>query len=69
MIVIKTALKKIPDKCNHCKYSVYHRDYKNSCGIARYCTVCNDREIPYGYSLELDCHGFIRPKWCPLAEI
>ena len=28
-----------------------------------------NKEIPYSYSLELDCHGFIRPKWCPLTEI
>ena len=69
MIVIKTSLKKIPDKCNKCKYSISERNYKNSCGVARYCTVSNNKEIPHNYSLELDCHGFIRPKWCPLTEI
>ena len=69
MIVIKTPLKKIPDKCNKCKYSISERNYKNSRGVVRYCTVSNNKEIPYSYSLELDCHGFIRPKWCPLTEI
>ena len=49
--------------------SISERNYKNSCGVARYCKVYNNKEIPYGYSLELDCHGFIRPKWCPLTEI
>lgn len=68
MIVIKTTLKKIPIKCNDCKYSHYERIH-NSRGMPCYCTVSNNREVPYCYSLELDCHGFIRPKWCPLVQI
>ena len=51
MIVIKTPLKKIPDKCNKCKYSISERNYKNSRGVARYCTISNNKEIPYIYSL------------------
>lgn len=69
MIYIKTAFKKIPQKCNQCKYSTCERDYKNSCGIARYCTVSDNKEIKHIYSKELNCRGFIRPEWCPLKEI
>lgn len=69
MIAIKTALKKIPDKCNKCKFSDFGDNPNNRYVPSRVCMVLNNKEVPYIYSIELDCHGFIRPDWCPLFEI
>lgn len=54
MIVIKTNLKKIPDKCSKCKY---HQEYYDS---SCYCRIIN-KEV-HGWTCD-------KPDWCPLQEV
>jgi hypothetical protein len=67
MIVTKTKLKSIPDKCNKCKFSYTERGYRTIMEYDRYCTQSKDK---YGYDMRIPYNkGYIRPNWCPLMEI
>lgn len=54
MIVIKTNLEKIPNKCSECEY---HREY---CDDSCSCKIINN-EV-YWWTCD-------RPDWCPLQEV
>ena len=71
MIVSKTGLKKIPNKCGDCKYhkSGFRGYEKNSInGCCMFCTLCN-KDIPYKYIPEKNNWCYIKPDWCPLIEV
>jgi hypothetical protein len=78
MIVIKTNLKKIPDRCLKCRFCV------NSGGIARKTTKYNNyiadtytvkrcyitgREVPYVYNKDKRNWEYDNCKKCPLMVI
>ena len=54
MIIIKTNLKKIPNKCSNCKY---HQEYYDSSCC---CRIVN-KEV-YDWTCG-------KPEWCPLQEV
>ena len=67
MIVIKTKLKKLPEKCNKCKYS-YLRYDERFCSVTfidgGLCRCC-----PYEYNKEKRNWEYTKPEWCPLMEV
>ena len=63
MIIIKTGMKKIPDKCKNCKYS-FLTDYES----IRYCAITG-KSIPYLFVPEKKNWKYIKPNWCPLEEV
>lgn len=72
MIVSKTGLKKIPNKCSDCKYHVSlfrGYGYNPISGRGMFCTLCSDKDIPYKYISEKKNWCFVKPDWCPLVEI
>lgn len=71
MIVIETKLKKLPPKCNKCKYSYVSGDF----GIdsERFCAVSfrngECRLCPIEFVPEKRNWEYQRPDWCPLKEV
>lgn len=64
MIIAKTKLKKIPEKCTNCKLSVI--EYLSNGNCDRYCGVTKR----YLGRVKVENHWtYIRPKWCPLIDI
>ena len=66
MIIIKTNLKKIPDKCSKCTYGVSKHnirrdDYK--------CCVLVNKEIVKQFVVEKNNQVYIKPEWCPLLKL
>lgn len=65
MIIIETNLKKIPKKCNKCKYSYLTHE-------GRFCAVAFrnmfNQPVPYQFNKEKKNWEYIRPEWCPLKE-
>lgn len=66
MIVAKTALKKIPDKCSKCsfgctRYNIGRVDYK--------CCVLVNKEIVKQFVTEKNNWVYVKPEWCPLTQI
>ena len=71
MIIIKTRLEKIPNKCGDCKYhESFFRGYgyNSMNGRCMVCTLCN-KDIPYKYISEKKNWCYVKPDWCPLVEI
>ena len=70
MIVIETKLKKLPEKCNKCKYSYTNGGW--GYGTERFCSVsfvkgmC--RPCPIDFVKEKRNWEYQRPEWCPLKE-
>ena len=65
MIVIKTKLKKLPEKCNKCKYSYLSNE--RFCAISFYKgmnRVCNQV-----FNKEKHNWEYVRPDWCLLKDI
>ena len=71
MIVIKTKLKKIPEKCNKCNYS--YTDGGFGLDSQRFCSVCMqkglNRACPMEYNKEKRNWEYFRPDWCPIEEL
>ena len=71
MLVIETKLKKLPEKCNKCKYSYTNGGY--GYGTERFCAVSFQKDMcrpcPIEYVPEKRNYKFQRPDWCPLKEI
>lgn len=67
MIIIKTKMKRIPDTCTKCPYSLVNHDCCDYEGD-RYC-VTNGYSIPMEYVKEKRNWCYIKPDWCPLEEI
>lgn len=64
MIVAKTSMKKIPERCNKCALSIIER--YSPIESVRWCAI-------NGNPCEVERTGngnrkYIRPKWCPLIE-
>ena len=55
MIVAKTKLKKIPDKCLKCKFCIHTSEYKSN--VENY--VIFNIPVDAALLLELKCHMFI----------
>lgn len=69
-IIVKTKLKKIPDKCTKCKFSK-HENFRNSFNQIisyKYCVLTNT-EIPCVYNKEKRNWEDVKPSDCPLLEI
>ena len=66
MIVIKTKLKVIPQKCKKCKYS-YSSYGERFCGVSF--VEGEARAIPYEFIKEKRNWEYVKPDWCPLREI
>ena len=66
MIVVKTQMKKIPDKCVKCKFS----KIEHAWGLNSY-LVCSllDRPVPYLYNQEKRNWEYTKITGCPLVEI
>ena len=65
MIIVKTNLKKIPDKCSRCTYGVS----KHNIGRGDYkCCVLVNREIVKQFVAEKHNWVYVRPDWCPLLK-
>ena len=71
MIVIETKLKKIPEKCNKCKYSYVNGgfgiDAQRFCGVSFRKDMC--LPCPKEFDKEKRNWEYQRPDWCPLIEI
>lgn len=71
MIVIETKLKKLPEKCNQCKYSRTNSGWSYDAG--RFCSVSfkngMHRLCPIEFVKEKRNWEFQRPDWCPLREV
>lgn len=70
MIVAKTKLKRIPEKCTDCKYSFCAKES----GWWRHCSLVHDsdgfpKEIPKPFVPERKNYVYVRPEWCPLKEM
>ena len=77
MIVAKTKLKKIPEKCTKCKFcympggygivdSVSSEGYKNKYPL-KYCSLTGG-QVPYVYNKEKRNWEYTKCKSCPLEE-
>lgn len=70
MIIIETKLKKLPEKCNKCKYS-YLAGF--SYDAARICSVVykngENPACPMEFNKEKRNWEYKRPDWCPLKEV
>ena len=70
MIVIKTKLKKLPEKCNKCKYSYtyggWSYDTKRFCSVSFEKGMC--RPCTIEFVKEKRNYEYRRPKWCPLKD-
>lgn len=65
MIVAKTKMKKIPDNCKKCSFSVVkHFGYFDT---LRICSV-RRKECPMERSQHKNMK-YMKPTWCPLVEI
>ena len=71
MIVIETKLKKLPLKCNKCKYSYvsggFGIDTERFCAVSfrnGECCPCPIEFIPEKRNWE-----YQRPDWCPLKDV
>ena len=71
MIVIETKLKKLPRKCNQCKYSYTYKPLGDE--RQRFCMVSFDHGLnkpcPYEFNKEKNNWGYTKPDWCPLREV
>ena len=67
MIVVKTKIKKIAEKCSKCVFSSVEGTY----GFVgeRYCVVSNNKCCPYEYNKEKRNWEYTKPNWCPLEEL
>lgn len=75
MIVAKTKLKKIPDKCTKCKFCIHTSEYKKAQGkwdyiryTGRTCLITG-QGVPYVYNEEKRNWEFTKCKTCPLMEV
>ena len=77
MIVAKTKLKKIPDKCDKCKFckdteiarkSVKANGYMAETYIKKKCFLTGV-EVPYVYNVSKLSWEYIKCKSCPLKEV
>ena len=70
MIVIKTKLKKLPEKCNKCKYSYTNGGW--GYGTKRFCSVSFEKNMcrpcPIKFVKEKRNYEYQRPEWCHLKE-
>ena len=70
MIVIKTKLKKLPEKCNKCKYSYINGRW--GYGTERVCSVSFEkgmcRPCPIEFVKEKRNYEYQRPEWCHLKD-
>lgn len=75
MIVAKTKLKKIPDKCLKCKFCIHTSEYKKQQGKLCYlqytvrCCLITGIEVPYVYNETKRNWEFTKCKTCPLMEV
>lgn len=67
MVIIKTGMRKIPDKCKNCKYSFVEHEPYDSLGN-RICLL-ERKELPYQFVKERKNWCYVKPDWCPLIEI
>ena len=67
MIIVKTRMRKIPDKCKNCKYSFVEHEPYDSLGT-RICLL-ERKELEYQFVKESKNWCYIKPDWCPLVEI
>ena len=74
MIIAKTKLKKIPEKCFKCKFCTHTSDYKKAQGKVRYiiypgrtCLITG-QEVPYVYNEAKRNWEYTKCKTCPLIE-
>ena len=79
MIIAKTKLKKIPDSCSKCKFSIAtdkfdYKDFESKdtgfireCYIQKRCMLTGAK-IPYMFNKEKQSWGYTKCKSCPLVE-
>lgn len=72
MIVIETKLKKLPEKCNKCKYS-YLDEVNGPFIYNRFCGVVFQKGLnpvcPMEFNKEKNNYEYTKPDWCPLKVI
>ena len=62
MIIIKTKMKKIPDKCSDCKFS--HTEFRGRC-----CDALSHKLLDTTFVKEKNNWTYVRPRNCPLEEV
>ena len=78
MIIAQTMLKKIPTRCNKCKFcctpggfgivdSISSEGYKNKYPL-KYCSLTG-LQVPYTYNKEKRNWEYTKCKRCPLKEV
>ena len=66
MIIIKTKLRKIPDKCKNCKFcNVEHIRFRDS---VRVCSITGN-DVPYVYNKSKRNWEYTKAPNCPLIEV
>ena len=67
MIIVKTKLKKIPEKCNKCPFYFYH-SYDYGRVVEKACLITRTAiEMEYSEKKKNYCN--VKPKNCPLVEV
>lgn len=77
MIIAKTKLRKIPDKCNVCKFCIHTKEHDRKCikdngwlGESYLIKRCflTGTEVPYIYNKAKRNWEYTKCKSCPLTE-